>query len=148
MGQLNGFFELRTPRDLLAKLEADFARLISSEPTGIETQYAALDFFVCAEHLPEWVANANGQKASDLRNYPDGALVSHIANGAKHFRVTHSKHVSARQTRVDEGSFQSDAFQSSAFQVGRLVIEKESGGEVEVQDLARRVLEYWKAELP
>jgi hypothetical protein len=79
MSQLDGFLALRTPRDLLRKLEADFARLGQSSLESIEAQYAAFDFFVTAEHLPDWIFAISGQTKSALRSYPEGKVVSHIA---------------------------------------------------------------------
>lgn len=146
MSQLDGFFSLRTPLDLREKLEADYARLRSADPTSKEAQYAAFDFFVCAEHLADWVKNATGGTLTALRGYPDGELVSHIANGAKHFRVDIKRHAVAKETRVTQG-FQANAFQNDAFQVGRLVIELESGAVVPVIDVAARVLSHWTAAL-
>jgi len=87
MSELNGFFSLRTPQDLRQKLEVDFNRLCAADQSSIEAQYAAFDFFVCAEHLPDWLSVAVGGSKTQHRSYPNGALVSHIANGAKHFKV-------------------------------------------------------------
>ncbi len=46
----DGFAELRSPRDLLAKMEHDRRRM-SADPTDT---YAAFDFFVTAEHMLDW----------------------------------------------------------------------------------------------
>ena len=87
MSQLDGFFSLRTPRDLLSKLEADFTRLRAADPASIDAQYAAFDFFVTAKHLPDWLSRSIGGSLTQHRAYAEGALISHVANGAKHFRV-------------------------------------------------------------
>ena len=142
MSQLDGFFSLRTPRDLLEKLENDFERLCSADPTSRQAQYAAFDFFVCAEHFADWVKNATGGALSKHRSYADGALVSHVANGAKHFRV--DRHTEVKDTRVSPGAFQRGTFQSNAFQTGRLVIELENGAVAAALDVAQRVLLHWK----
>ena len=145
MSQLNGFFSLRTPRDLLDKLQKDFDRFSSADPTSPEAQYAAFDFFVCAEHLADWVKNATGGTLNQHRSYADGALVSHIANGAKHFRVDPNRHTEAKDTKVTPGAFQRGAFQDNAFQtVGQLVIELENGSVVPARTVAERVLLHWK----
>ncbi len=46
-----GFFALRTPQDLLAKLRHDHARLVDNPIDS----YAAFDFFVTANHLVDWI---------------------------------------------------------------------------------------------
>jgi hypothetical protein len=142
MSDLNGFFALRTPRDLLAKLEADHARLHRADPTSVEAQYAAFDFFVTAEHLADWVAEVTNVSKTKLRSYPDGALVSHIANGAKHFRVDTGRHSTAKDTRATVGAFQSN-FQPG-FTVSILIIELENGAKERVLEVADRVLRHWE----
>lgn len=136
--------ELQTPKNLLAKLQFDFAR-IKANPLDV---YAAFDFFVTAEHVPDWV----GDKPIKSRE-PLLKVVSHIANGAKHFRATKPKHKSVENVYVRKGAFQAGAFQSDAFDVGDLVIElkgdevKLFGSEVSVRILAQMVIEYWAARI-
>ena len=74
MSRLNGFFTLRTPADLLEKLEVDFNRLKAASQDSKEAQYAALDFFVCAEHIPDWMKHNNGDSLSAYRTYPEGPI--------------------------------------------------------------------------
>ena len=145
MSQLDGVFSLRTPEDLLAKLESDCCRLEQAYPTSSEAQYAAFDFFVTAEHLVDWTSSATGESKSSLRSYDFGSLVSHVANGAKHFRVNDSRHTAVAQTR-SAGGFQADAF-SDAFDVVRLVVDLEDGTTVNVVDVAHGVLEHWRTKL-
>ena len=147
MSQLDGFFSLRTPADLLEKLEHDFVRLSNSDQHSPAAQYAAFDFFVCAEHLADWKKNAVGGTIGQHRAYPDGALVSHIANGAKHFRVDPQRHSAAKDTIVVAGAFGA-GFQRSAFQSSQLVIELENGSSAPVAEVAARVLAHWKRETP
>lgn len=45
------FLGLRSPQDLMEKLEYDF-RYLKDSP---DNQYLAFNFFVTAEHLPDWV---------------------------------------------------------------------------------------------
>jgi hypothetical protein len=144
MSQLDGFFTLRTPADLFQKLESDFKRLSSCPATSIEAQYAAFDFFVCAEHMADWVKHANGGSLSQLRSYSDGALASHIASGAKHFRVDTTRHTQVKDTGVDSGTFDSAIFDSNIFHTDNLVIELEDGKAISVLDVASRVLTHWR----
>jgi len=100
---------------------------------------------VCAEHLADWVKNATGGTLFQHRSYADGSLVSHVANGAKHFRVDVNRHTEAKDTKVALGAFQSGAFQDNAFQtVDQLVIEMENGTVVPALAGAQRVLSHWK----
>lgn len=148
MTQLNGFFSLRTARDLREKLEVDFSRLFRADPSSIEAQYAAFDFFVCAEHIPDWLAETTGGSKGNHRSYPEGSLVSHIASGAKHFQVRDVRHTTVKDTMAIAGAFQDDAFDHSAFQVAKLIIELESGEIADVLEVATRVISHWRSILP
>lgn len=148
MSQLDGFLALRTPKDLLRKLEADFVRLGQCRANSIEAQYAAFDFFVTAEHLPDWVSVISGEKKAPLRSYPEGKVVSHIANGAKHFRVDVGRHQQVKDTTKHQGAFQANAFQNGAFDISELRIELESGVIESVVTVAARVLAHWRAAVP
>lgn len=148
MSELNGFFSLRTARDLLVKLEADFNRLSDADKSSIKAQYAAFDFFVCAEHIPDWLNETTGGSKNSHRDYPEGALVSHIASGAKHFHVRDKRHTTVKGTTSVQGAFQDNAFQAPAFQVPCLVVDLEDGSHAEVLDIATKVLRHWRSILP
>ncbi len=149
MSSLNGVFTLRTPRDLREKLEADFVRLSDADPVSQAAQYAAFDFFVGAWHLADWLASATGASLSSCRSYPDAALVSHIANGAKHFSVDTRRHTAVRKTSVQSDGFQPGAFQPDAFPVHQQLVVELEGGVVEaVLTIASRVLQHWQTQLP
>jgi len=139
---LDGIFTLRTPLDLLGKLEADFRRMQSSHPNSVAAHYAAFDFFVTAEHLPDWVKGVSDVSLTSLRRYEDGALVSHVASGAKHFHVKDDRHKKAKGTAI-VGCFDPNVFDSS-FDVTRLVILLENGEPVDVLDVAERVIGHWR----
>ena len=141
--ELDGVFSLRTPKDLLDKLESEFKRLTNADATSLEAQYAAFDFFVTAEHLPEWMSHGVGGSLSSHRAYPEGALVSHVASGAKHFHVLDPRHKSVSDTR-SAGIFDPKIFDPQIFDVGRLVIELEDGSTDTVADVALRVLTHWR----
>jgi hypothetical protein len=143
VSELNGFFSLRSVHDLLDKLEHDYKRLQSADPTTPAAQYAAFDFFVCAEHLADWLSNERGGSLTSHRSYADGALVSHVANGAKHFRVDVDRHKTVRDTAT-KGAYQDRAFQPNSFQGATLVIELESGGSVAANEVASRVISHWR----
>lgn len=143
-----GFFELQTPQDLLRKLQHDYQR-IQNSPLD---QYAAFDFFVTAEHIPDWLYPENKAKQRQIR---DSIVVlqicSHIANGSKHFEATANRHKSVKDASVHQGAFQIGAFQGDAFDVSELRIHldgdaaQQLGQYVGVLPLARTVLDYWEA---
>lgn len=148
MSELKGLFSLRTPKDLVRKLEADFNRLRASDPASVEAQYAAFDFFVTAEHLPDWVSRSIGGSLSSHRAYPEGALVSHIANGGKHFRVDTTRHTTAKDTRSTPAWVQANFVQRSAFQMARLLVDLEDGTTIDVLDIASSTLDHWRRAIP
>jgi|RhiMethySRZTD1v2_1073278.scaffolds.fasta_scaffold218380_2 hypothetical protein len=147
MSQLNGFFSLQTPEDLLGKLEADFNRFCEANPTSVDAQYAAFDFFVTAEHLPDWLSRTRGGSLTQHRTCPDGALISHVANGAKHFRVDPQRHTTVRDTRSHPGVFDPNVFDPLVFDVPRLVLDLENGISIAVMEVAKRVVDHWRSVL-
>jgi hypothetical protein len=148
MSQLDGIFSLRTPKDLREKLEADFKRLRAANPTSVDAQYAAFDFFVTAEHLPDWLFRSIGGTLSQHRTYTDGLLVSHLANGAKHFRVEDKRHTTVRDTRPQAGIFDPNIFDPSIFNVPRLVLDLEDGMTIDVLKVAERIVDHWRRSIP
>ncbi|MEZ7207167.1 hypothetical protein [Pseudoalteromonas sp. DY56-GL79] len=75
--------QLQTPTDLLDKLKYDLGRM-QDDPSNI---YASFDFFVTAEHLPDWIGDKTIKKEYEILK-----VVSHLANGAKHFMVSSQRH--------------------------------------------------------
>ena len=76
-----GFFELQTAQDLLAKLRHDFDRLKKSPMDS----YAAFDFFVTAYHMLEW-GYREPRRATNLRE--KGKLVSSSVQAVSQRRKT------------------------------------------------------------
>ena len=103
MAPFTGFGALKTPRDLLRKMEHDHARM-ESEPSN---EYAAFDFFVTAEHMLDWIhPGRNNKKVRESVRDSEVLLqvTSHIANGAKHFEATDSCHKSVIEIERDRKS--------------------------------------------
>ena len=134
------FFELKTADDLFHKLEDDLSSL---EESAQDTKIA-FNFFVTAEHLPDWL-----HKRGLVRKHSILRIVSHIANGAKHFSLNDKRHnsvVSTEKFRVfEEGVFESDCFYEP------LLIHLESDEaaelectEIDVLELGKKVLEFWR----
>ncbi len=150
----DGFANLVGPRDLLRKLMHDHAR-IRANPSDT---YAAFDFFVTAEHLLDWtLPDAHGSSQRAAREHrrasePLLAIASHIASGAKHFRVTAKHHGSVAHADVshqgfDSRAFSPAAFDPSAFSLTGLHIRLEDGSLLHVLELADRLLQYWISEI-
>jgi hypothetical protein len=152
MGELNGIFSLRTPQDLVDKLDADLKRMTAFAPTTIDAQRAAFDFFIAAHHLPEWCAHKTGRPRTDFGTYGHAKLVAHIANGAKHFRVSTSRHKTVKDSRTASGVWAPDVWAPDVWAEGvwgeaGLVIELEDGTTVDVLKVAQEVLEHWRRTL-
>ncbi|SAL86458.1 hypothetical protein AWB74_07710 [Caballeronia arvi] len=82
--------ELKTPDDLAKKLAFDLARM--RDPG--QRLYAAFDFFVTTEHVVDWLhPNDNDADKANRSALRQSSIllqvVSHLANGGKHFQVTH-----------------------------------------------------------
>jgi hypothetical protein len=143
-----GFFQLRSPQDLLAKMRYDFERM-QSEPLNV---CPAFDFFVTAHHLVDWIWPSAGRKQQKANRMADAIprVCEHLANGAKHFLLT-ARHDAVSRLDADKGAFDPDGFDSRAFDTGVLWIELESDEAAELGAprftpirLAQLVLEYWE----
>lgn len=154
MSQNQGFAHLNTTRDLLDKLVHDQSRM-RSNPNDF---YAAFDFFVTAEHMVDWylpdceIGSQTKARKALRDSTPLLALVSHIANGAKHFEATAKHHKSVDDVRAHEGGFSPSAFSSSAFspaafQFAGITIKLSDGSARHVFDIADEVISYWQREL-
>jgi hypothetical protein len=103
---MEGFFDLRTPTDLLRKLEREYEHW-KADPLNTDL---AWNFFITAEHLPDWLARAGGPRlptgfsyGNIKREKPLLRLCSHLASGGKHFTPRKKEHQSVTSTRQREG---------------------------------------------
>jgi len=87
-----GFLHLTTAEELFKKLEHDYEAL----KADVHDPYKAFNFFVTAEHLPDWVGDTSIKDKN-----PFLRISSHLATGAKHFKVTNPKKNSVGSTAVD-----------------------------------------------
>jgi hypothetical protein len=95
-----GFFNLQTPEDMLAKAHRDYERM-RSKPLDSD---AAFDFFVTARHIPDWLMAAGRGSASDaFAQHVQLRICRHIADGAKHFEATAKQHQQIEGTSVRSG---------------------------------------------
>ena len=143
-----GFFELRTPQDLLKKLRHDRDRLARNPIDS----YAAFDFVVTANHLVDWCwpSASRTQLRDNRRADVLPRLCEHLADGAKHFLLS-SPHQGVEATTKRDGWIQDDWVQPGWTDVGDLLVKLEPTEASELGqpaisavDLATRVLAYWE----
>jgi hypothetical protein len=84
--RVDTFFDMRIPEHLLRKLEWEYAQW-QGDPLNT---YRAWNFFVTAEHLPDWLVSAGHRLPQDSpykfkRKKALLRICSHLANGGKHF---------------------------------------------------------------
>jgi len=145
MSNYSGFAPLENPDDLIKKMKYDLDRM-KSEPTN---SYAAFDFFVTTEHMLDWLFSNDSSQRRDMRQQRYILqVVSHIANGAKHFEATSTHHTSVEDLEFSQGgfssnSFSSDAFDPSSFQFSGLTIKLSDGQSILATDLAEEVYDFW-----
>ena len=149
-GRFKGWFELNRPSDLVKKLAHDFGRLERSP----QDQYAAFDFFVTAEHIVDWIHPKDRAAREALRSsHALLRITSHLANGGKHFQATRPHHKSiagAEKERYVEAGYVEEGYVAEPLVVHLTKEEAtEVGGTtIEAVALARKVLEYWSANVP
>jgi hypothetical protein len=143
--RFTGFATLKNTSDLLMKLQHDIARMTNDQ----SDEYAAFDFFVTAEHMVDWHLPGNPAAQRALRQSEVLLqVVSHIANGAKHFSATAKQHKSvlavSRETYEEEsGDFEED-LEVHLSKEEALALE---GSSFKTTTLAFRVYAYWRDKL-
>ena len=65
---MEGFFEMTTPAHLLQKLEREYEGM---EAGTAPTPDRAWNFFITAEHLPDWLVRTDSQSLGGLKILPD-----------------------------------------------------------------------------
>ena len=137
------FFDLASPLDLFRKMEADLAAFVDS----VSDSRLAFNFFVTAEHLPDWL----GQR--DLvRKHALLRVVSHLANGAKHFTLDPKRHTSVDGTTVE--TYAKDYVEPGYVEDWLLVhfgadeVAEFGTDALDARDLGKRVLEFWRPHVP
>ena len=148
MAQFKGFGELKKPSDLVKKLESDFQRL----KKGTDDQYVAFDFFVTAEHIIDWIYPTDATARKTIRSStPLLKIVSHIANGAKHFEATATNHKSIddiEKQRYVEAGYAEEGYFEDPIIIKFTSTEAVAFGksEIEATELAQKVLTYWQSQ--
>jgi hypothetical protein len=138
------FFELTTPLDLFRKMEGDLAELESSS----QDTKVAFNFFVTAEHLPDWL------KRRDLVcNHAILRIVSHLANGGKHFFLDKNRHHSITNTekiRYVEAGYAEPGYFYEPLLIHLSPDEAQELGTptIDAVTLGRKVVEFWRQYVP
>jgi hypothetical protein len=154
MREMQGIFTLRTVADLLTKLRHDYGRIRAASHDA----YAAFDFFVTAEHIPDWMGLSRGERKALRESEALLQVVSHIASGAKHFKDLDEHHHSVTASGLRGGYFPPtyfgpSYFGGSYFGHGTLYVELDGsavdrfGQRISAVDLADQVLTYWTEHL-
>ena len=125
---------------MFKKLEHDYEAL----KADVHDPYKAFNFFVTAEHLPDWVGDTSIKDKN-----PFLRISSHLATGAKHFKVTNPKKNSVGSTAVDiyvEEGYAEDGYIKVILTL--ILTEKESKelgvSSIHVMQLAEEVMLFWK----
>jgi len=108
MTNMAGIFDLTRSSDLLQKLGRELGRL-QAAPDDVDH---AFNFFVTAEHLLDWLHPGDRGKYQRKHTRDAGPMlqvVSHIANGAKHFDRLKKHHQSVAST-THQGSYFADGY--------------------------------------
>lgn len=145
-------FDLNTAHDLRAKMRRDLERM-RANPMDSD---AAFNFFVTAEHMPDWIypKREKKQERETLKNSEIILRIcSHLANGAKHFEVEAKHHdtvQSSGRRRGWHGSWAGGPWFGPWFGGSCLVIhlkgdaEQALGPAISAIDLATKIMEFWE----
>jgi hypothetical protein len=152
---VKGIFALTSPADLFAKLTNDL-HVLRRAP---DDAYAAFNFFVTAEHLLDWLyPGAAGEAQRKQRRKQEVLLqvVSHLANGAKHFVVEAKHHRSVadsgRPSRYFGARYFGRYLGGRYFGRGRMTLKLTGeaataiGDSISPIELAEKVHAYWDAD--
>lgn len=155
---MEGFFEMTTPTHLLQKLEREYEAW-RQEPLNTDR---AWNFFITAEHLPDWLARTASQSLGGLkitafkRQTPLLRICSHLANGGKHFRHSTAQHTSVASTRQQKGWASPGWVSSGCATTPALMVDltpeeqqafSSAEASIEALNLAADVLAFWQQHL-
>jgi hypothetical protein len=130
---------LATAADLFHKAESDLKALEASQSDS----FLAFNLFVTLEHLPDWLGlRAEVKQKAELR------IVSHLANGSKHFTVDPNRHRSVEDTSVEGYG---DNYVDKDYEKERLTIHLSldelpwiGDDRIDAVELARLVIDFWR----
>ena len=137
------FLDLVSPLDLFRKMETDLAAFVQSASDS----RLAFNFLVTAEHLPDWL-----NKRDLVCKHALLRVVSHLANGAKHFTVNPKRHTSVAGATLEKYA---DDYVEPGYVEDWLLVHFRAGEVAELgaekldaRELGRQVLEFWRPHVP
>lgn len=147
---MQGFADLKSAGDLLAKLKHDRQRIRENNHDA----YAAFDFFVTAYHILDWLhpdPTGTAVRKALRDSEPLLQLADHVANGAKHFVLTNKRHNSIMSVEDKSGAFSAEAF-SASFSANSIAFDGlhltlTSGELATVPHVADSLVEFWESKL-
>jgi hypothetical protein len=138
------FFELRTPRDLLAKAKRDHAKMEAETSTD-----TIFNFFVTTYHVVDYVKALGTVPLSaidQLYDDPDFKMCQFLCNKGKHIKLRQGSPFEAKYEAAVAGGF------LGSFVLGRDVlggperfVVLDGNKEVDTVDLGQRLLQKWEA---
>jgi hypothetical protein len=139
---------LKTPRDMLAKLHREHARL-KSEVTGDDL----MNFAITAYHLIEWIKKNSSVDAATKRDldriYGDPLIGAcrDIANETKHYALKKDYQDRVTEKTSAISGYGEGRFGKGAFGVGEpsIVIVFIDGSRFDVLQFAQGVVDAWEA---
>lgn len=108
----------------------------------------AFNFFVTVEHLPDWLERRSlVNKNCFLR------VVSHLANGAKHFVLNHPRHKSVKNARASgyaQGGYVEPGYVADVLEVHLSSDEAKELGQpvIDVVTLGQKAVQFWRPYVP
>ena len=137
---ISGFYELKTPNDLLAKAKRDF-EMMRLDKSNVDL---AFNFFVTIEHMPDWLRIDKRIKNSN----PILRVTSHLASGAKHM-VPFESYKSVKSVQKDS-VYEDGVYEDCVFD--KWLAVNLDGDEVaifntsklDVIDLGERIIKFWE----
>lgn len=146
VSNFRGFAELKLPKDLYQKLLHDRKRM---QVKSLDV-YAAFDFFVTAEHMRDWALPGHkGAKEREALREENMVpqLISHLANGSKHFQAEDKRHRSVED--VAECGYAKDYAEDGYWEQSLMIqlTPTEQGAlgvpSIAADELAGRALQFW-----
>lgn len=129
---------METPEDLFSKLKWELEKF-REDPAN---PWLAFNFFVTAEHLPDWIKEKSLRKNEAILR-----VCSHLANGGKHFEV--NRHSSVSSTAKD-GVYEDGLFEKEVYEEWlKISLEpKEANAlgynEINAVPLAENIVKWWE----
>jgi hypothetical protein len=157
---MDAFFEMNEAVDLLHKLEREYERW-KADPLNVDF---AWNFFVTAEHLPDWMGRTHqGPPLLGRENIgtfkadrPLLRVCSQIANGGKHLVADPKRHTSVDRTvrevsgyieagYIEDGYYAEEPMLRVYLTPDEVAALGRDAADVDALWLANRIMEFYRA---